>query len=201
MQAKKNIEILRITHLRGPNIWTYRPVIEAWVDIGELEDYPSNTLPGFYDRLVAFLPGLIEHECSPGVRGGFLQRLQEGTWAAHILEHVTLELQNLAGMRTGFGKARSTSQKGIYKVAFRTRQEDVGKAALMAGRDLVMAAINNTPFDLPKLVAGLSEMVDDLCLGPSTSHIVDAATSRRRRDTTIRCRARAIAPRSPAASV
>jgi cyanophycin synthetase len=179
MTNKKSIAILRVTHLRGPNIWTYRPVIEAWVDIGELEDHPSNTLPGFCERLVAFLPGLVEHECSPGVRGGFLQRLQEGTWAAHILEHVTLELQNLAGMRTGFGKARQTSQRGIYKVAFRTRQEDVGRAALTAGRDLLMAAINNTPYNLATTVAALRELVDDLCLGPSTAHIVDAATARR----------------------
>ena len=86
MQAKINIDILRVTHLRGPNIWTYRPVIEAWVDIGELENHPSNTIPGFFERLTTLLPGLIEHECSPGVRGGFLQRLQEGTWAAHILD-------------------------------------------------------------------------------------------------------------------
>ena len=179
MQAKKNIEILRVTHLRGPNIWTYRPVIEAWVDIGELEDHPSDTLPGFYDRLTAWLPGLIEHHCSPGVRGGFLQRLREGTWAAHILEHVTLELQNLAGMRTGFGKARQTSERGIYKIAFRTRQEQVGRTALVAGRDLVMAAINDTPYDLGATVSGLRDMVDSLCLGPSTSHIVDAATDRR----------------------
>ena len=179
MPLKKNIDILRVTNLRGPNIWTYRPVIEAWVDIGELEDHPSNTLPGFYERLVAYLPGLIEHHCSPGVRGGFLQRLQEGTWAAHILEHVTLELQNLAGMRTGFGKARSTSRRGVYKIAFRTRQEDVGRAALVVGRDLVMAAINNTAFDLDARVAVLRDQVDDLCLGPSTANIVDAATDRR----------------------
>lgn len=92
MTQQKTIEIVRVTHLRGPNIWTYRPVIEAWVDIGELEDYPSNTLPGFVDRLCAWLPSLVEHECSPGVRGGFLQRLREGTWAAHILEHLCLEL-------------------------------------------------------------------------------------------------------------
>ncbi len=179
MTDKKNIAILRVTHLRGPNIWTYRPVIEAWVDIGELEDFPSNTLPGFYDRLVAYLPGLIEHKCSPGVRGGFLQRLQEGTWAAHILEHVTLELQNLAGMRTAFGKARQTSQRGVYKVAFRTRHEKVGHEALHAARDLVMAAINDQPYDLPATVKHLTDLVDDLCLGPSTAHIVDAATDRR----------------------
>jgi len=179
MPDKINIEILRVTHLRGPNIWTYRPVIEAWVDIGELENHPSNTIPGFYERLTALLPGLIEHECSPGVRGGFLQRLQEGTWAAHILEHVCLEMQNLAGMRTGFGKARSTSTPGIYKIAFRTRHEDVGRAALAAGRELLLSAIKDTLFDLAGTVAKLTDMVDDLCLGPSTAHIVDAATARR----------------------
>lgn len=178
MNAKKNIEILQVTHLRGPNIWTYRPVIEAWVDIGELESYPSNTMPGFYERLTQLLPGLIEHKCSPGVRGGFLQRLQEGTWAAHILEHVALELQNLGGMRTAFGKARQTSQTGVYKVAFRTRHEQVGRTALYAARDLIMACINDTAFDLASTVQTLRDLVDDKCLGPSTSHMVDAATDR-----------------------
>ena len=178
MTSQKKIDILRVNYLRGPNIWTYRPVIEAWVDIGELEDFPSNTLPGFVERLTAWLPSLIEHECSPGVRGGFLERLREGTWAAHILEHVCLELQNLSGMRTGFGKARQTSKRGVYKVAFRTRQEQVGRAALETGRDLLLAAINNTAFDLAGAIASLSDMVDSLCLGPSTAHIVDAATAR-----------------------
>ncbi len=175
----KNIQFLRVTHLRGPNIWTYRPVIEAWVDIGELEHHPSNTIPGFYERLTALLPGLIEHRCGVGERGGFLLRLREGTWAAHILEHVVLELQNLAGMQTGFGKARMTSAHGIYKLAFRTRQEDVGRAALEAGRDLVMAAIEDRPYDVNGAVARLRELCDKVCLGPSTAHIVEAATDRR----------------------
>jgi cyanophycin synthetase len=178
MTDQKNIEILRVTHLGGPNIWTYRPVIEAWVDIGSLEDYPSNTVPGFNERLTAFLPSLIEHHCSPGVRGGFLQRLEEGTYAAHILEHCTLELQNLAGMRTGFGKARQTSKRGVYKIAFRTRQEQVGREALAAARELLLAAFNNTPYDVTAAVHALSEQVEDLCLGPSTAHIVEAATER-----------------------
>ncbi len=178
MSKKKDIEFLRITHLRGPNIWTYRPVIEAWVDIGALEDFPSNKIPGLYERLTAWLPGLIEHRCGVGERGGFLLRLQEGTWAGHMLEHIVLELQNLAGMPTGFGKARQTSDHGIYKVAFRTRQEQVGRAALQAGRDLLMAAIEDRPFDLAATVAQLRDRVDALCLGPSTAHIVDAATAR-----------------------
>lgn len=179
MTDPKKIDILRVIHLRGPNIWTYRPVIEAWVDIGELEDFPSNAIPGFYERLTTLLPSLIEHHCSPGVRGGFLQRVQEGTYAAHIVEHVTLELQNLAGMKTGFGKARSTAKRGVYKIAFRTRQEQVGRDALVAARDLVVAAINNTPYDVAATVAVLQGQVDDLCLGPSTAHIVDAATDRK----------------------
>lgn len=178
MANKKEIKLTRVTYLRGPNIWTYRPVIEAWVEIGELEHYPSNTLPGFTDRLTAWLPSLIEHRCGVGERGGFIQRLREGTWAAHILEHVVLELQNLAGMRTGFGKTRKAAEPSLYKMAFRTRQEQVGRAALEIGRELLLAAIEDTPYDVATKVAGLTELVDSLCLGPSTSHIVDAATDR-----------------------
>jgi cyanophycin synthetase len=179
MINKKDIKILRVTHLRGPNIWTYRPVIETWLDIGELEECPSNTLPGFNERLTAWLPGLIEHRCGVGERGGFLERLRDGTWAGHILEHVVLELQNLAGMKTGFGKTRSTGDHGIYKMAFRTRDEMVGRAALQAGHGLLMAAINDTPFDMKATVASLTDLVDRYCLGPSTANIVDAATERR----------------------
>jgi cyanophycin synthetase len=174
----KDIEILRVTPIRGPGIWTYRPIIEAWVDIGELEEAPSNKIPGLYERLSSWLPSLIEHRCSEGERGGFLQRLKEGTWAAHILEHLTLELQNLAGQRTGFGKARQTSQRGIYKVVIRSRQEEVTRACLAAARDLLMAAINDTHYDVPGAIERLRELADKLCLGPSTTSIVDAAVER-----------------------
>ena len=180
MTKKKDIEFLRVTHLRGPNIWTYRPVIEAWLDIGELENFPSDKIPGLYERLTALLPHLVEHRCGVGERGGFNERLRDGTYAGHILEHVVLELQNLAGMRTGFGKTRQTSEAGvIYKMAFRTRQEQVGRAALAAGRELLMAAIEDRPYDLVATVARLTDMVESLCLGPSTANIVDAATDRK----------------------
>ncbi|GJI94492.1 cyanophycin synthetase [Duganella caerulea] len=180
MTKKKDIEVLRVTHLRGPNIWTYRPVIEAWLDIGELENFPSNLLPGLYERLTAILPGLIIHRCGVGEHGGFLERLRDGTYAGHILEHVVLELQNLAGMKTGFGKTRQIGENtGLYKMAFRTRQEQVGRAALAAGRDLLMAMINDQPYDLAATVAELTDLVESLCLGPSTANIVDAATVRK----------------------
>ncbi len=172
------MEFLNILPLRGPNIWTYRPVLEVWLDIGDLEDSPSNTIPGFYERLTAFLPELIEHRCGIGERGGFLQRLKAGTWPGHILEHVTIELQNLAGMQSGFGKARSTSVRGVYKVVVRSRNEQVSRAALHAARELVLAAMQDRSFDVAATVANLRDMVDALCLGPSTACIVDAATER-----------------------
>jgi cyanophycin synthetase len=174
----KKLDIVRITPLRGPNVWTYRPALEAWVDIGDLEDHPSNTLPGFVDRLVAWLPSLIEHKCSIGERGGFIQRLRDGTWAAHILEHVTLELQNLAGQRTGFGKARSTSVRGLYKVVVRSRQEEVTRCCMENARQLILAAIEDRPFDVAAAVAEARTLADRLCLGPSTACIVDAAAER-----------------------
>ncbi len=180
------IEFLNFIALRGPNLWTYRPVMEAWVDIGVLEDSPSNTIPGFNERLTTLLPTLIEHRCSYGEHGGFLKRLEDGTWPAHILEHVTLELQNLAGMPGGFGKARSTSQRGVYKVAVRSWHADISRQALLYGRDLVMAAINATTFDVPAAVAHLAQMADRLLLGPSTQAIVEAATAKQRRIPAIR---------------
>ena len=182
----KDIKFLEIRYLRGPNIWTYRPVIEALVDIGELEDFPSNTIPGFYERLTALLPSLIEHRCSYGERGGFLRRLQEGTWPAHILEHVTLELQNLAGMPGGFGKAREVSARGVYKVVVRAWHEDVTRSCLYAGRELLLAAIQDTPFDVATTVAHLTDMAERKLLGPSTGCIVDAATAKDRRIPAIR---------------
>ncbi len=180
MTAQKNdITLQRITYLRGPNIWTYRSVLEVWLDLGELEDHPSDKLPGFTDRLLALLPALAEHHCGVGERGGFLQRLREGTWAGHILEHCVIELLNLAGMPTGFGQTRSTSQRGVYRMVFRSRNEDVGRAALTQGHALLTAAINDQPFDVKAAVAVVRDAIDDCYLGPSTACIVAAATDRR----------------------
>ena len=175
----KTIEIIDVLSLRGPNIWTYRPVLEAWVDIGDLEDSPSNTIPGFYERLTAWLPSLVEHHCGVGVHGGFLMRLREGTWPGHIMEHVMIELQNLAGMQSGFGKARETGKRGVYKVVVRARHEEVSRAALVAARDLVMAAIEDKPYDVKSTVDHLRNILESVALGPSTGCIVEAATDRR----------------------
>ncbi|EER61967.1 cyanophycin synthetase [Acidovorax delafieldii 2AN] len=173
-----DIQLLRINYLRGPNIWTYRPALEVWLDLGALEDHPSNTLPGLNDRLTAWLPALVEHHCGVGERGGFLQRLQEGTWCGHVLEHVVIELLNLSGMPTGFGQTRSTSVRGVYRMVFRARDEQVARMALAQGHRLLMAAINDEPFDVQAAVAMVRTEVDDRYLGPSTACIVTAATDR-----------------------
>ena len=173
-----DIQLLRINYLRGPNIWTYRPALEVWLDLGVLEDHPSHTIPGLNDRLTTWLPALEEHHCGVGERGGFLQRLQEGTWCGHVLEHVVIELLNLSGMPTGFGQTRSTSVRGVYRMVFRARDEQVARVALAQGHRLLMAAINDEPFDVQAAVSRLRTEVDDRYLGPSTACIVTAGTDR-----------------------
>jgi len=173
-----DIRLLRISQLRGPNLWTFRPTLEVWLDLGPLEQWPSNRLPGFNARLTGLLPGLAEHHCGVGERGGFLQRLDEGTWAGHMLEHVIIELLNLAGLPTGFGQTRETSRRGIYRMVIRSRDEQVTRAALHAGHALLMAAINDRPHDVDASVARIREVLDRCWLGPSTQAIVAAATER-----------------------
>jgi cyanophycin synthetase len=177
----KSIEILSVKHLRGPNMWTYHPVIEVWLDIGDLEDYPSNLIPGFYDRLVKALPSLVEHRCSIGETGGFLLRVKEGTWPAHILEHLTLELQNLAGIPGGFGKARDGDRRGVYKVMVSAINEEVTLTALKYARDLYLALVQDNKdcvVQVQTIIEELRDLGDDLLLGPSTACIVNAAEER-----------------------
>ncbi|WP_097067793.1 cyanophycin synthetase [Nitrosovibrio sp. Nv4] len=178
----RDIKFIEIRHLNGPNMWTCRPVLEAVVDIGELEDLPSDMIPGFYECLSSWLPSLVEHRCSYGERGGFLRRLKEGTWTGHILEHVTLELQNLAGMPGGFGRARETSLRGVYKVVVSAWHEDIARSALSSARELVLAAMGRWSgdglYNIKQTIERLRNMVDSLWLGPSTACIVQAAAGR-----------------------
>ena len=176
------ITILQHRFLGGPNAWTYRSAMEVWLDLGELEDHPSNVLPGFNQRLTAWLPALIEHHCGVGERGGFIERLREGTWAGHILEHIVIELLNLAGMPTGFGQTRETTRRGVYRMVFRARDEAVARIALAEAHALLLAAIRlpagPATFDVAAAVARLAEQIDRSYLGPSTASIVSAATDR-----------------------
>jgi cyanophycin synthetase len=172
------MKILKVNKLRGPNIWANYPVLEAWIDLEEMKDTSSEMIPGFNERLMGWLPTMVEHRCSIGERGGFFIRLRRGTYMAHILEHVTLELQSLAGTPVGFGRARETNTDGIYKVAIAYKEERLALACLDKAFELIQAAIHDTPFDVTKVVAELKEYAYDVCLGPSTRSIVDAAKSK-----------------------
>jgi cyanophycin synthetase len=177
----KTIEILSHRHLRGPNMWSYNPALEVLIDIGDLEDYPSDLIPGFYDRLSKCLPSLHEHRCSYGEPGGFLKRVEEGTWPGHILEHLTIELQNLAGIAGGFGRARDGGRRGVYKVIVSATEEAVTLQAFKFARDLLLTLIKDNGDAIAQreqILEALRDLSDDLCLGPSTACIVHAATVR-----------------------
>jgi cyanophycin synthetase len=173
-----DLDIREIHILRGPNIWANYPVLESWVDLGSLNDASSEEIPGFNEKLKSWLPGMIEHRCSEGERGGFFQRLDRGTYPAHVLEHVTLELQTRAGHTVGYGKARHTCVDGLYKVIVRYLDETVAEACLRAARELLLAAYQGQDFDVAGTIENLQAIVDRNALGPSTKSIVDAARDR-----------------------
>ena len=177
-QGPLELQLLRTTYLRGPNMWTYREVIEVWLDLGILEEWPSHKLPGFVDRLLAVLPQVGAHHCGLGKENGFLERLQTGTWMGHVLEHVIIELIELAGMEAGFGQTRETTKPGVYRMVFKVPDEAVGRTALEQGFALLHAVLNKQAFDLTLAIAKVREQIDDYYLGPSTAHIVDSASKR-----------------------
>jgi cyanophycin synthetase len=172
------MQIRKIFDLNGPNIWSNKPAIEAWVDLGHFEELPTNKLAGFTERLMQHLPSLIEHRCSIGERGGFLQRLETGTWLGHVLEHVTLELQSLAYSPVGFGRARETLEYGVYKVIVRCENPRFAEMCMRSARELILAIIDGKPFDLDAELKELRIQGGHLCLGPGTQAIVDAARAR-----------------------
>lgn len=152
--------------------------MEVWVDLANLKDWSSELIPGFNDRYKSWLPTVIEHRCSVGERGGFFQRLDNGTYLAHILEHTTLELQTLAGCNVGFGRAREMSEEGVYKVAIRYEEETVAERCLFAARELLLACIYDHPYDVTEVVRQLHDLADRRCLGPSSKAILLAAQQR-----------------------
>ena len=172
------MDFRKVQALRGPNIWANFPVLEAWVDLGEYKDQSSEEIPGFNERLMTWLPTMIEHRCSVGERGGFFQRLRRGTYLAHILEHVTIELQTLAGHEVGFGRARETNEDGVYKVAVEYVEEDVCCETMKVARELILAAVHNREFNVVAEIEKLKELAQDIGLGPSTKAIVNAARVR-----------------------
>lgn len=174
------MQILKTQTLRGPNYWSirYPNLILMRLDLEDLADRPSDQIPGFYEALVETLPSLIEHFCSPGHRGGFLSRVRQGTYMGHIIEHIALEIQTMAGMPVGFGRTRGVAEPGVYQVVFEYQNEQAGRYAARTAVRLCNSLVETGRYakaELEKDLADLAEFRLDAALGPSTEAIVRAA--------------------------
>lgn len=178
---QNNMKILDIKVMKGPNYWSVRRhnLIVMLLDIGEMEQRPSNTIPGFLERMKEMMPSLYTHRCSEGVEGGFFSRVEEGTWMGHIVEHIALELQTLAGMEVGFGRTRQAEKEGVYNVVFTYYEANAGIYAGEQAVALVEALIEDQPYDVAATVQKLREIREQERLGPSTGSIVEEAVKRK----------------------
>jgi cyanophycin synthetase len=175
------MKILEIKVMKGPNYWSVRRprLIQLKLDLEEMEERPTNLVPGFRERLEKLIPSLYEHRCSEGVPGGFFHRVEEGTWMGHVIEHLALEIQTLAGMDTGFGRTRSAGEgPGVYFVVFSYMEEEAGVYAARASVRIAQALIDDVEYDLEADIQRMREIREDTRLGPSTGCIVDEAARR-----------------------
>ncbi|RZK38375.1 MAG: cyanophycin synthetase [Pedobacter sp.] len=174
------MKILGIQVLRGPNIWSInrKKLIQMRLDLEELEQRPTNVIEGFRERIEKLIPSLQTHRCSKAAPGGFLERIEEGTWMGHVIEHIALEIQTLAGMDTGFGRTRQTKTEGIYNVVFSYLEEKAGVYAAEAAVNIAEALINDKEYDLEHDIQRMRELRESERLGPSTGSIVDEAIAR-----------------------
>jgi cyanophycin synthetase len=174
------MKILSTQALRGPNIWSVqrKKLIQMRLDLEETEQFPTNKIEGFGDRIKAMFPTMLSHRCSEGVEGGFFMRIDKGTWMGHVIEHIALEIQTLAGMETGFGRTRETKTPGIYNVVFSYTEEKVGLYAAESSVRIAEALIAGTEYDLQADIKKMREIRENVRLGPSTGSIVDEAVAR-----------------------
>ncbi len=172
------ISVEEIKTLWGANYFTSEKIISFRINLNEYNEIFSNKIEGFFEKLKTKMPTLYEHHCSVGKKGGFFQRMQEGTLLGHIMEHLAIEIQTLAGMNVGFGKTRETKIKGAYNVVFRFFDEVAGIYAGKAAINLINSIILNQEFDLAEIIKNLIEIRETRLLGPSTQAIVDEAIRR-----------------------
>lgn len=175
------MKIEKIQALRGPNIWSIsrKKLIQMRLNLEELEQFPTNKIDGFRERIEKLIPSLITHRCSEGYEGGFFHRIETGTWMGHVIEHIALEIQSLAGMETGFGRTRETKTPGVYNVVFNYIEENAGIYAAEESVKIAQALIDNIEYDIDACIQQLREIRERVRLGPSTGSIVEEAQSRR----------------------
>jgi cyanophycin synthetase len=174
------MKILEINAMRGPNYWSVNrhKLIVMVLDLEEMEELPTNKINGFYERLQTLFPTMYAHRCSVGAPGGFFQRVQEGTWMGHVIEHIALEIQSLAGMNVGFGRTRTYGQHGVYNVVFDYMEEKVGRFAAKSSVRIAEALIKGEEYDLAADIQEMRELRESERLGPSTGSIIEEAEAR-----------------------
>ncbi|WP_454718918.1 cyanophycin synthetase [Caulobacter segnis] len=193
------MRVLETATYRGPNLYASRPMMRIQLDLGALEAWPTNRLAGFTDHLMVALPGLEAHGCSYKAHGGLLLRMREGTWLGHVIEHVALELQKLAGVEAGRGKTRSVKGRpGVYNILYVYEGEGLGRAVGRAAIELVHSLLPHdlqgvqgldriappigdlTPplFDLRRTLEHLRALARRETLGPTTRSLVNEARRR-----------------------
>src|SRR4029078_2981210 len=181
----KGMNILEIRTLRGPNYWSgyWKKLIVMRLDIGDYEEKPTDRIDGFTERMMELMASIITHGCSYKEEGGFKRRVEEGTWAGHVIEHFALELQTLAGMDTGYGRTRETDERGVYNVVFSYMEEEVGRFAGRSAVELFLGIAEGKPLDeirqsIEDDVQKMREIREDVRFGPSTGALVEEAESR-----------------------
>ena len=172
------MKILETRALRGPNLYSLWPVIFMKLDIGNLEEQPSDQVPGFRTMLEEMMPSLYEHTCSPNRPGGFFERIERGTWAAHVVEHIAIELQGLADNEVSFGKSFSSEEDTVYNIVYSYIDENVGLKAGQFAVEITEKLYQGEATEVKPLVYQLKKIRDASLLGPSTEAIVREAKQR-----------------------
>ena len=174
------MKIREINAMRGPNYWSIRrhKLIVMVLDLEDMEERPSNKIDGFKERLEKMFPSMYSHRCSEGCEGGFFMRVDEGTWMGHVIEHIALEIQTLAGMDVGFGRTRGYGEEGVYNVVFAYMEESVGRFAAKSAVRICEALISGETYDLAEDIQEMRELRESSRLGPSTGSIVEEAEAR-----------------------
>jgi hypothetical protein len=159
LPSLSELKVVELTTIEGKNKWhdTKDKLIHMVLDLGEWEKFPSNKIPYFYENLIKYIPSMHEHRCSEGKKGGFFSRLKDGTWLGHIIEHIALELQTLAGHDTGFGRTRGAGKKGEYDVIFNYEEKPVGLLSAREAIKVVKALINGENPNIEEVVKKLKE--------------------------------------------
>lgn len=172
------MKIQSIRTITGPNVWHYRPVLIMLLELDNLTEVASSDIPGFKENLLRLLPGIMKHTCSPGYEGGFVERLERGTYFGHIVEHIALELSELANIGVKYGKTVYGGKEGLYQVVVRYTHEEAMKSCLKFAVEIAEAAVAGQEYLVAEKVAEIKKIVSRHSLGPSTLSIIQAAEKR-----------------------